>query len=127
MKLSFRVGAAALLLLASSACATTGGESATRGMDSITAEEIESAGSYSNAYELVQRTRPQWLRKRGRSNIGFEGAVKVYVDGSRFGDAESLAQVIASNVAEMKYLRSAKASDRFGMNHDQGAILVTLK
>ncbi len=118
---------ALLILLVLSACtpAKTGGSS--QSMNRITAEEIASTGSYSNAYELVQRLRPQWLRKRGRSNIGFEGSIKVYVDGARFGAVDALTQINASNVAEMVYLRPSEASDRFGMNHNQGAILVMIK
>lgn len=108
-------------------CATTESGSGSGDLSVVTAEEIEAAGSYSTAYEVVQRLRPQWLRTRGRSNTGFEVSIKLYVDGSRFGASEDLTQINATNIERMEYLRPSQASDRYGMNHDQGAILVELK
>lgn len=107
-------------------CASASAERGTRAHPNlITAEEI-AATNLSTALDVVQSLRPNWLRERGPVSIRYrEGsAVTIYVDGTRFGDMDSLKQIRRSSVASMEYLSSSEATFRFGTNHVGGAILV---
>jgi hypothetical protein len=51
----------------------------------------------------------------------------VYLDGVRVGTLDELRRLRADAVAEMEYLSPSDATNRFGTNHDTGAILVTTR
>lgn len=118
------------------ACAS--GEGGGGGAGSVIEEEELQEASGSNAYDIVQSLRPSWLRaRRGRDAFpqaddnpdqpdGGGGPV-VYVDGSEFGDVETLRQIGRDDLEEMEYLSPSDAQTRFGLDHDGGAILVTLR
>lgn len=122
----------ALLVVGCSA----GDRSASRsdGGDVITRETIDaSRTSYSNAYQIVERLRPQWLRKRsggGSNEMGMnqemEGDIVVYVDGTRIGGPQALRGIMADGVASIRFLNAAEAT-RYGTGHQHGAILVVTR
>jgi hypothetical protein len=120
------------LALALPACASTpgadGSDEPRRDANRITLEEI-SAASHPDAYRLVQSLRPRWLIRRGPMSIAdpTAGSLIVYLDGSRYGGAESLRQLSTTHLAELEYLDGAEASSRFGLGHGGGAILVTTR
>ena len=89
----------------------------------ITAEEIAEINA-SNAYEAVARLRANWLRKRGVSSINREGSILVYQDGMRYGTPESLRQINATAVESITFLDGVQATQRFGIGHGNGAIIV---
>lgn len=93
----------------------------------ITQQQIQEAGSMSNAYNLVQRLRPNWLRKRGPSSVSNPGDILVYIDGSRQGPPSTLRQIDIINVESMEFLSDNEATTRYGSGHDHGVILVHLK
>ena len=122
----------ALLVLAFliTGCATTGGQSGSNGDNpsQISAEQMqEAANQHDTAYSVVQSLRPMWLRKRGRSSINNEGDIVVYVDGSRYGTPGELRNIPATEVASMRFLSAAEATNRYGTGHPHGAILVNTK
>jgi hypothetical protein len=90
-----------------------------RQRNQITAEELDRV-QFTNAHDLVETLRPTWLVDRG-------GPLMVYVDEVRMGGRESLRQIPAANVAEVRYLTPIQASARFGRGHEGGAILVTTR
>jgi hypothetical protein len=94
-----------------------------RNPDLITAAEIDGTTA-TDALNLVQRLRPQWLRARAASP-GDE--VIVYVNGGRLGSARELRSIKAESVGEMRYVRSEEAVARYGMGHSAGVILVTMR
>ena len=54
--------------------------------------------------------------------------IRIYVDGARRGDSTSeLRRIRVSDVDEMRFLSAREATMRFGTDHQEGAILVTLK
>ena len=93
----------------------------------ISQKEIQGVGEISNAYNLVQRLHPQWLRKRGRNSLSQPGDIVVYVEGSRRGSPEALRQIDVVDVEKIKYLRPDEATMRYGSGHDNGVIFVHLK
>lgn len=96
--------------------------------DVIVQEEL-AANSELSAFEVVRRLRPAWLRYRGQSVLSSperEG-LRVYLDGSFYGDADALGQLQARNLEEIRFLDSRQATLRFGTGHTVGAILVTTR
>jgi hypothetical protein len=123
-----------LLTLATLGCASgTASKSSTptstpnRDRNRITAEQLARITA-NNAYEAIQQLQPQWLADRGINTInGPKETAVVYVDGSRFGDLDNLRGMQLSNVAEIRYLTSAEASNRYGMGLTRGVIEVITK
>ncbi|MGD2122044.1 MAG: hypothetical protein PVJ76_09890 [Gemmatimonadota bacterium] len=118
-----------VLALILSSCATSGTSSRGSG-NKLTAEEIAEVSALT-AYEAVEYARPQWLRPRRlragvTPSMGTDmGGPVVYLDGVRVGNTGELRRLRADAVAEMEYLSPSDATNRFGTNHDTGAILVT--
>lgn len=92
----------------------------------ITLEELETAANL-DAFEAVRRLRPMWLRTRGPVSMLLASGIMVYVNGSRRGFAQELRGLRATNIEKMEFLDSRQATVRFGVDHPDGAILVTLR
>lgn len=92
----------------------------------IPADEIRAAG-YSDAFRVVQSLRPQWLRSRGPSSLTQRETVKVYLDGSLLGGPEHLQQITASSIASIRFFDANEATQRWGLDHGQGAIVVSTR
>ena len=92
----------------------------------ITMDEL-SATRYSTAFEVVQALRPQWLRGRGRTSLNLSESVKVYLDDSPLGEPEQLRSISARSIASIRYLDGNTATQRWGMDHGQGAIMVSTR
>jgi hypothetical protein len=119
-----------VLLLAGCASGTGGASGpstsvARRDPNLITAEEIASRQSQT-LYDAVRALRPAWLMRRGPTTLmpQNEGALIVYVDGHRFGSAESLRQFVPNGVQSVRYFSPSDAEARFGPGHLHGAIEV---
>jgi hypothetical protein len=109
------------------ACATPrGGSRAPSDRTVITREEMQSSG-YANAYMVVEALRPQWLKMRGTSSIYQVESIKVYLDGLLLGGPEYLKQIMTSSIATMSHLDGLAASQRWGLDHGQGAIVVSTR
>ncbi|MBT8397864.1 MAG: hypothetical protein HKO65_19310 [Gemmatimonadetes bacterium] len=120
------------LALILSSCATSGSTGSRSSSNRLTADQIAEVSALT-AYEVVEYARPQWLRPRAlragaTSAMGSDRAGPVvYLDGVRVGTLEELRRLRADAVAEMQYLSPSDATNRFGTNHDSGAILVTTR
>ena len=91
----------------------------------ITAEEL-AAKPEQSLYDAVRALRPAWLM-RGRPTAlmpANEGQLIVYVDGTRFGDIESLRQILPSAAWAVRYYSPSDAEAHFGPGHLNGAIEV---
>ena len=113
------------LALGLTGCASGGGSGdggSRRGSTThITAEELAGLEQF-DAYQAVERLRPNWLRTRGGS------AAQVIVDGSRQnGGLELLRTFRVSEIQDLRYLSARDATTRFGTGFDGGAILVTTR
>jgi hypothetical protein len=119
----------ALLL---TACASgTGGTARTSGSTArhdpnvITAEEIASKQAQT-LYDVVRALRPAWMMRSRPTTLmpQNEGQLIVYVDGTRFGNIESLRQFVPNAVQTVRYYSPSDAEARFGPGHLHGAIEV---
>lgn len=99
----------------------------------ITVAEIEEmAQGAGDGLEVVRRLRPKWLSTRNFAASPSGGAlnaqdVQVYLDNIHQGGAASLTRINVDLIGEMRYLTGSEASARFGLNHQNGAILVTTR
>jgi hypothetical protein len=104
----------------------------------LTAEEIRTA-SVSTVHELLRSKRPRWLSVRGSSTLRTvagkdimgkptvfpaEAEIAVYFDGVKAGSQEILRTMSTNAVESIEYLDAASATQRFGTNHEHGAILI---
>jgi hypothetical protein len=115
--------AALLLLLVACGAARTPGTSSNRNV--LTYEEMQRAG-YPDAFTTVQSLRPQWLVRRGATSARAQ-SIKVYLDGSLLGSPEQLRQITMRSISQIQYLDGLQASERYGLDHDLGAIIVTTR
>jgi hypothetical protein len=105
------------LTLIVAACATAGeGQRFQRNL--ITYEEIEGR-VYDTARDVVDTLRPSWIRNRAR--------IAIYVGEQRMGDTAYLEQIQGQRVHSLEYLEPTDAGRRFGIGHEAGAIIVTLR
>lgn len=87
-----------VLLALVAGCASTSEPSERRDRNLITQEEIqEHSAIYTNAFDLVQALKPQWLTNR-------RGEVVVFFNGGRHGGPESLRDFRLPNLVSMRYL-----------------------
>ncbi|HEY1952178.1 MAG TPA: hypothetical protein VGG76_05180 [Gemmatimonadaceae bacterium] len=117
-----------LLAAATMACATSGagaGSAARRDSTLLTADEI-AASHETNAYDVVQKTRPLFLKTRGRTSInsGASEYATVFVDGQFYGDLNTLKNIVSSQIKDIRYFNGPDAVTRFGMQYGSGVINV---
>ena len=116
------------LLLLTTACVSggrgAGTDSGSGGArrDRITAEDLEGIVE-DNAYDVISRLRPQWLRRRGRSLLP-----AVFRDNIRIGtDIEALKSIRLENVFELRYLSASDATMRWGTGFTGGVIQIVTR
>jgi hypothetical protein len=100
-------------LVALAACASSGGGGATAraSSDKITRSEIH-ASSATNAYELVTRLRPNWLRPAPTGSIGGgvvrSQAILLYLDNRRLDDLNELKNISADGLESAQWIDAAR-------------------
>ncbi|MDQ3515676.1 MAG: hypothetical protein M3403_02735 [Gemmatimonadota bacterium] len=135
-----------LLLVLALVCVQSVAEAQTaskprRDRNVLTAEEIDEA-SASTVYELVRSKRPRWLSVRGSSTLRTsagtdmlgkpmtypaEAEIAVYIDDVKHGSQETLRSMSTNTIETIQYLDAGSATQRFGTNHEYGAILIRLR
>jgi hypothetical protein len=115
-----------LTLAAMTACATGGSGNATnihRNPNVINEQEI-AATNESNAYDVITRLRPTFLRTRGRTTINSAGSeyASVFLDGHVYGELLSLKNIPAIQIHEIRYLSANQAVTTYGMQYGSGVI-----
>jgi|SRR5688572_3656525 len=122
MKHLLMLAGAVASIACSSGGSSTGG--APRGDRTLlTMEEITRAGSQ-DAYTAVQALRPHWLTKRGVSSVNLSETIKIYLDGNLMGGPEFLRQITTNSISTIRHLDGLEATQRYGLDHGVGAILV---
>ena len=115
-----------------------------RDRDIIVQSEIAASGA-TNAYDLVQARRPQWLNTRGTNTFREEGrvlsntgrsiviqkgsdeSIVVYLDRARIGSVEKLRDISVTSFVAVRHLDARTATLQFGSGHDHGAIILVTK
>jgi hypothetical protein len=92
----------------------------------ITREELATTAGL-DSFEAVRRLRPMWLRTRGPVSMMLETGVRMHVNGFDRGRAQELKGIWSTDVESIRYLSAPDATTRYGINHADGAIMVTLR
>ena len=123
-----RLSLAFLLMAPLAGCATTPSPVSPESSSHITADEIAALNA-TTAYQIIQRTRAEFLHSRGPVTIltGASSSPVVYVDNVRYGTVTALRGISASDVAEIWFLSSGDATTKYGMGHAAGVIEVVTK
>jgi hypothetical protein len=87
------------------------------------------ASNVRNAYEAVERLRPNFLRSHGPTSVRQSTGMraKVFVDGTSMGGLDQLKGISAGQVESIEFLPAGDATIRFGTGYEGGAILVTTR
>src|SRR5690606_10182341 len=114
-------------LMTLAACGPAKQQTAPRNQRNVlTAEEITRVAG-TDAFSVVQALRPHWLIRRGPSSINFDETIKVYLDGNLMGGIEQLKQINVHSISEIRHMDGIEATQRYGLDHGQGAILVVTR
>lgn len=95
----------------------------------ITRAELNAAGSGST-YDAVVRLRPHFLRDRGPTSLVNESTRTrsvVFVDDREYGEIESMKNVPAQRVEEVRFYPGLEATTRFGSAYGAGVIQLRLR
>ena len=110
-----------------SGCASASAPEAGRNMNLLSRADIEST-NHMNALDIVRSERPQWLFRRGSRTVSGDTDIVVYLDGTRLGGPEMLAEIPAITVDRMRFSREREAQFRWGVGHLHGAVeVITVK
>ena len=112
-------------------CASAAGKPGAGNSNVIPSEEIAAHSTAANAYELIQRVRPAFLRTRGAVH-GTPGRARqlemvdlvIYFNDARLGGSDELRQIPLSQIREIRYFSAADATTKWGTGHTAGAIQV---
>jgi hypothetical protein len=104
---------------------TAGTQGPSRDRNLITAEEVQAAG-VNNAYQLIERLRPLWLRSRGDRSTRLPTEIVVYQDGVMLGDPDLLRSIPIELVLMVRALDAAEAMrlPGLGSRHVERVIMV---
>jgi hypothetical protein len=113
----------ALLLLVAACAVVSGRRGSGSARNVITTDEMRAAG-FADAFRVVEALRPQWLRPRGATTLTGRETVKVYLDDLLLGGPDQLQQITTRSISSIRYLDGNEATQRWGLDHGHGAILV---
>jgi hypothetical protein len=95
--------------------------------DVLTTEEIRAAVGASDAYSLIQKLRPGWLRVRGDPNVpDTDGSlvIQVYYNGRHAGTVAVLREYEVSQLVSMRWVDPIAARSSYGAGHGRGVIAI---
>lgn len=119
-----RAAAFALLALLSACALNSSRPAGVPDPDRITLHEIEASGE-ANAYDVVQRVRPAWLRQQVDSRFdGQDLQTLVIHNGTRYGYLASLQDLPAEMIGSMRFLDGSEAQTVLTSNDKEiGAVI----
>jgi len=92
--------------------------------DVLTEEEIKAANA-ADAYDLIQRLRPDWLRQKvGPSQADADGSreIRVWVNGRDAGGLNALRNYDSHEIVSMRWVDSISARATYGLGYGRGVI-----
>lgn len=106
------------------------GSKATMSKEVLAAEEIATTGAIT-AYDAVRMRRPSFLVSKGVKSIlqSTRSSTKpvVYLNDLYYGELETLQNISAVDVKEIRYVDPRSATISYGTGHVAGVILVITK
>jgi hypothetical protein len=113
-------------LVFGTACASAGGGGGGGGGGANTITRDQFNPEDENAYLIVRRLRPAWLRPRSQESISGQRPTfaQVFVDETQVGDANALEGISSTQIDRIEYLSALDATTRFGTGFAGGLIIV---
>jgi hypothetical protein len=125
----YLAGIVAIVGCASGAAGTAGGTP--HSGDVITSQEVANfTVEGRSAYDIVSRLRPRWVAAHSSSYAARVDSTEyalVFVDGRAAGRPNSLRDIPAEQVADMRYYDVAEAQGKYGARGASGVIEVRLR
>jgi hypothetical protein len=117
------LGAAAVMACASAGAGGGGTTVDANSPNVITGDQIV-ASAQTNAYDVVSRLRPNFLKSRGRTTVYGQGSdyATVFLDGQSYGDLSSMRNIAASQISSIHFIRGTDAVTTYGMQYGAGVI-----
>lgn len=78
-------------------------------------EEVLKIVGASDAFDVISRSRPAWLRSRGIEP-------SVYMNGIQMGDIDALRSISINSIKDIKFLSPSEATTMYGTNNMGGII-----
>lgn len=79
-----------------------------------------------NAYDLVVRLHPEWLRTT-RSGTGNAASPAIWIDQQHWGGLNALRNLLLGGITQLRYLTPQEARGELGYDHPGGAIIVSTR
>lgn len=111
-------------LLVSAACGASRTTARSHVDQSVLTQEQLDERHFENLLEAVQTLRANWLNERGPDSFVAPSHIWVYVDNTRFGGVQALAQLGTRNISLVQKLNGVDATARWGIGHSAGVIAV---
>lgn len=92
----------------------------------ITREQIQER-QFSTAYDAVKELRGTWLNQHGPQSFRYPATIQVYLDGVKMGDVSTLQTIAAPSIQYIRFYNAQQATDKWGIDHNAGAIYVSTK
>ena len=100
--------------------------STSRGRANVLTQEDIRRANITNVFDLVSTLRPRWMQTRGQDSFQRPSEVQVYVDNTRLtAGLNGLRDLASIGVSRIEFVGPIDASARWGLDHGQGAIVVT--
>jgi hypothetical protein len=91
------------------------------------AEVLKVDAKAGTAYQVIARSHSAWLAGHGPYEYPHRAHVVVYLDGLPIGGKQTLRNIQANSIAEIRRLNPDAATREFGVEHGAGAIILTSK
>ena len=121
-----RLSLIALLSTASFSCGARQARTSPRIDRNVITREQILENRYQTAYEAVEALRAPWLVTRP-DGLTVEREKIVYLDERRLGGVQTLREIAAAQIIEIRHIDPATAINRWGVEHGQGVILVVTR
>jgi len=94
----------------------------------VSRADIEAA-QVESAYDLVKRYRSDFLRSRGQTSLTQRSSpyAAVFLDDLEYGSIESLRQIPADQINEIRFYEATEAQTKFGSGRMGGVIAVSTR
>jgi hypothetical protein len=101
-----------------------------RSRNMMTIVEIQEGASagIANAYDLIMRYHPEWMRSSRSTTTAGEGlTATVWLDQTRIGGLGSLRSMLLGSITQIRYLTPTEARGELGFDNEGGAIVVSTR
>lgn len=123
-----RIGRGLVVVVLSTVACTSTGRVSSAGelgsLDAITREQIDPTDK--DAFDVVLRLRPVWLRPRGRASLTTEerSYAAVFLDDVFYGSVDSLRGISSDEIDRIYFMNASDATTRYGTGYLAGIIHV---